>query len=380
MAVEVRKCIASSSRSRIFLCSDADGAPILLKATRLDPLDLPAAERLRRELHLLSLAHSEFVATSRGWLSSSAELLVLLDYLPGGDLDHLLERHGTLSAPSARFYAGCVALGLEALHSRRVAHRDVKPENVCVAADGYARLVDLGFSRELPDDERAHTLLGTPSYLAPEVFLARGHGTPCDLWALGATLYTLLVAAHPYGGETPDRIYAEALKGPPFFPKNHGFPPIFPPAAKELVEALLQQEPSRRPRAADLWAYAFFAQPLWGGARPEEQPFRREELLAKTVPPPFVPRLSSPFSTSYFEFSDDESADDESDGVEKMNVIVHQPGGGVALADEIKGDAATPSLVGGDVRIARSDFHPPSRRCESLEELLQGTRAGPNGT
>ena len=72
----------------------------------------------------------------------------------------------------------------------------VKPENICIGADGYATLVDLGFSRSLPPEGRAHTLLGTPHYLAPEVFLARGHAKPSDLWALGATLYLLLMAAY----------------------------------------------------------------------------------------------------------------------------------------------------------------------------------------
>ena len=90
------------------------------------------------------------------WAFQDDESLhMVLDYLPGGDLDLLLERSGPLGPQAARFYVGCAALGLEALHAQDVAHRDLKPENLCIASDGYARIADLGYARSLPTEARA---------------------------------------------------------------------------------------------------------------------------------------------------------------------------------------------------------------------------------
>lgn len=178
------------------------------------PTSSTAAQRLLREIQLSGQDFGSFVVASHGWLTVPDQAYLLLDYLPGGDLDLLIDRNGPLGPRSSRFYIACAALGLEALHARGVAHRDVKPENLCIDHAGFVRIADLGFARVLPPDGRARTLLGTPEYLSPEVFLDEGHGTPSDMWSLGATLYTLILAAHPYGGDSPEQIYAEARQGP----------------------------------------------------------------------------------------------------------------------------------------------------------------------
>jgi hypothetical protein len=196
--------------------------------------------------------------------------------------------------------------------------------------------------------------------------------------------HSLAAGRHPYGGDSPDELYADVLKGPPFFPKNHGFPPVMPPAARELIESLLTHEPTARPPAAALWQLPFFAAPLYGGARPDEQPFSRAALFQRAVRPPFVPRLGSPFDTDYFETTGERSGDEWSDDEEGRDegraagrIIVQQPGGDVALAGELTQalGAGPPSLAGGVSALPAADFQPPTRRCESLEALL-GERVG----
>src|SRR5207302_840578 len=108
---------------------------------------------------------------------------------------------------------------LHALHQARVLHRDLKPANVLLAADGTPRISDFGLARTLSDagQTSSGTILGTPSYMAPEQ--AGGAGTPvgpaADVYALGAILYELLTGRPPFKAASPlDTIVQVAAEEP----------------------------------------------------------------------------------------------------------------------------------------------------------------------
>ena len=77
----------------------------------------------------------------------------------------------------------------ESLHSKNIIYRDLKPENLLIAEDGYLRLTDFGFAKVV--EGRTYTLCGTPEYLAPEILLNKGHGKAVDWWTLGILIYEL---------------------------------------------------------------------------------------------------------------------------------------------------------------------------------------------
>lgn len=81
-------------------------------------------------------------------------------------------------------------MALEYLHSKDIAYRDLKTENLLIGADGHLKITDFGFAKKILD--RSYTLCGTPEYVAPEIILNEGHGKGVDWWALGILLYEML--------------------------------------------------------------------------------------------------------------------------------------------------------------------------------------------
>ena len=97
-----------------------------------------------------------------------------------------------------RFYAGCIILGLEYLHSCDIVYRDLKPGNVLLDEMGYARLSDFGFSKYVKRGERTFTFCGTVGFMAPEIIMGDGYDQTADFWSLGVTIFFMKNASLPF--------------------------------------------------------------------------------------------------------------------------------------------------------------------------------------
>lgn len=173
-------------------------------------------------------------------------------------LRDLLDRERRVPFAEAVALATQVASGLDAAHAIGLVHRDVKPENVLVDADGKALLTDFGIAREMAPrgSGSAATLsatglpVGTPEYMAPEQLRGEPLDARTDVYALGMVLYELLTGVLPFVGGTPYDVAVKVITAPLPPPSSHN-PSIPPDLERAVLRALARNPAERFPSAAD---------------------------------------------------------------------------------------------------------------------------------
>lgn len=135
----------------------------------------------------------------------------------------MLEDDRRLPEGVVRAVAAQLVGALHYLHSHRILHRDMKPQNILLTADGTVKLCDFGFARSLS----AHTLVatsvkGTPLYMAPELVQERPYNHTVDLWSLGVILYELFVGRPPFYATSIYTLVKQIVREPVAFPAAAG--------------------------------------------------------------------------------------------------------------------------------------------------------------
>eukprot|EP00511_Aplanochytrium_stocchinoi_P008892 CAMPEP_0204868410 /NCGR_PEP_ID=MMETSP1348-20121228/26497_1 /ASSEMBLY_ACC=CAM_ASM_000700 /TAXON_ID=215587 /ORGANISM="Aplanochytrium stocchinoi, Strain GSBS06" /LENGTH=205 /DNA_ID=CAMNT_0052021325 /DNA_START=175 /DNA_END=789 /DNA_ORIENTATION=- len=139
-------------------------------------------EHVNNERAILEASSHPFIMSLIKTYQDENRLYMLLELVQGGELFSRVCNSGGLPVEHVRFYAACVTEGVAYLHRKHIVYRDLKLENLVIGADGYLKIIDFGFAKILQPGERAHTLCGTPDYLAPEAVSRKGHWHPTDVW------------------------------------------------------------------------------------------------------------------------------------------------------------------------------------------------------
>jgi serine/threonine protein kinase len=174
-------------------------------------------KRFEQEFHVTrNLDHPNLVRPLRLGRADGVPYLVL-ELLEGQSLGERIEARGRLPEADAVRIIVEVAGVLEAAHKMRVLHRDIKPDNILLTADGTAKLTDLGLAKDAEaafDLTRPMTGLGTPNFMAPEQFRdARHADSRCDVYGLGATLYMAVTGELPFQARYPIDVFQKKLDG-----------------------------------------------------------------------------------------------------------------------------------------------------------------------
>jgi len=214
---------------------------------------------IRTEKRVLSYVKHPFIASLKAAFQTSEHLLILMEYVPGGELSAYLNREKRFSEEKARLYICEITLAIEALHTHKVAYRDLKPGNILLDSDGHTVLIDFGLSKEgMDSDVVTRSFCGSPAYLPPEVLNKTGHTVRADWYQLGVLMYEMLTGAPPYFMQTRETMFEHIRRAKLTFPKQVS------EVAKDLMAKLLERNPAERLCTAEaIKAHAFFAGVNW---------------------------------------------------------------------------------------------------------------------
>ena len=228
--------------------------------------DPDLVERLEREARSAAAIGHPNIIDVLDFAEDRTGPIMVMEYLKGRSLAGLLERDGPLPVDRACAMTGHMLAGLSAAHERGVLHRDLKPANLMLVSRlgdrDFVKICDFGFAAFLEPSRHAarditpeRTLVGTPSYAAPERWLGEERRDPrTDLYSVGVILYEMLAGTKPF---TADKISELArricfLPAPALRDKR----PDVPAALERVIERALAKEPEERWETATAFADA----------------------------------------------------------------------------------------------------------------------------
>ncbi|MGI5163568.1 serine/threonine-protein kinase [Spirillospora sp. CA-253888] len=233
---EVRE-LGRGAQGRVVLARHATaGTPVAIKY--LTGADEAARERFRREARLLGHVAHPHVARLYRLVESEHGLAIIMEAVDGVSLREILERYGRIGPEAALTVLKGSLLGLAAAHTAQVVHRDYKPANVVVPADGNSKLIDFGVAA--PSGAAAGA--GTPLYMAPEQWRGEPATPATDVYAATCVFYECVTGRRPFAGAV-----AELRRG-------HLDEPVpveeVPEELRPLVERGMAKDPDDRPAGA----------------------------------------------------------------------------------------------------------------------------------
>eukprot|EP00466_Bigelowiella_natans_P019950 jgi/Bigna1/35206/e_gw1.8.48.1 len=252
---ELVRRIGQGSFGIVNLCRAKDGCQVVVKVINLSSLKKEERESAEKEAEVLStLDYHHYVVRYIESFLHNNNLYIVMEYCDGGDLAQRI----ALAKKNGKFFKEekvmkwfvQMALGLEAIHSHNILHRDLKSQNIFLTGSGEdAKIGDFGISKAisplsliLKDMFDIHVKTGTPYYLSPEICEGRPYSKGSDIWSLGCILYEIVTLRRAFTGKNLPNLVLKILRG-----KYPPIPDIYSKKLARIIESMLRQDPKLRP-------------------------------------------------------------------------------------------------------------------------------------
>lgn len=243
-------------------CKLTPDKDIAVKIISLDQVpEIWKEKSLRKELKIIRrLQHPNII---RVWniIKTRHSVYIFMEYAEKNSIFHYLRSSGPISEIDARFWTSQVASALYYMHSKGIAHRDLKNENILLDRDNNAKLTDFGFACFTYDKNtnrpvNSPTLCGTTSYIAPEVMNPPYDAKKADCWSLGVCIFEMLTNSKPFDENlSPKRLLKMQLERRWYFPAE--IAPNLSAEVKDLIIKLLEPNPTQRMSAHQVLTQAW---------------------------------------------------------------------------------------------------------------------------
>ncbi|KAJ9516171.1 hypothetical protein QJQ45_024606 [Haematococcus lacustris] len=254
----VRKCACRMKQVLTWTCQivlmplcAADGRVFALKQVKLAGMKRVDRQEAIDEARVLAqLSHPNVTRHYESFIDKDDKLNIIMEYASKGNVAAMIKAQRGKGLQEDLVWRILIqaTMGLSHIHSKKIIHRDIKALNLFIDANNNikARIGDLGIARSLNEgSEFAHSILGTPYYLAPELCEDKPYNTKSDMWALGVVLYECCTGHYPFEAQNQGALLRKILKGQ--------YAPISGPYTGNLVQlvsALLTFRPEQRPDTA----------------------------------------------------------------------------------------------------------------------------------
>jgi serine/threonine protein kinase len=240
--------LGSGGMSTVYLARDTTlDRPVAVKVMHREMSEqADQLERFRQEARAVAkISHPNVVAVIDAGEDGGYPYIVF-EYVEGETLKARINRIGALDVQESLAYAIEIARGLTVAHARKMIHRDIKPQNVLIDAEGRAKLTDFGISRQLEQDGMTATgrVLGTTDYVAPEQAMGRGADQRSDIYSLGVVLFEMLTGHVPFEADSQVGVAMKHVNEE--LPDVQGDRPELSAATALVVERATAKDPTKR--------------------------------------------------------------------------------------------------------------------------------------
>ncbi len=349
------KIIGKGAFGEVRVCQDLINKEIdaVKKLKKEEMFDKREIFHVKAEKEVLSEFKNEWIVNLKATFQDEENLYFIMEFLEGGDLMNLLMLKDIITEDEAAFYIAETLLALETIHKKNIIHRDIKPDNILISSNGHIKISDFGLCKmvdfelfsekeklkkeikerekdeketkessfetnngiglgfklnakkkfEITSDSKgknykeykrlwANSTVGTPDYIAPEVFKKTGYGPEVDYWSLGIMLYEMLIGYPPFFSDSATETCKKILN----WKENLSFPskPIISHQAKDLILRLVTNREIRigKENIDEIKSHPFFS--------------KIDFQKIKSTIPPFIPECDLSNPGKYFDSFDEE--------------------------------------------------------------------------